>query len=524
MTNRLTKEDIRNILAKRFEEDECTKLEDLPKPHGFKDIDKASLRIVDAIKNGEMIAIVGDYDVDGVVSSVILSTFFDDIGVKYDLVIPNRFSDGYGLSLNIIKKLDAKVIITVDNGISAVDSALYCKENGIDLIITDHHNIPEIVPDAYAIVNPKQKDCCFPNCEICGSQVAWYLVATIKEKLKIKYDLSSFLDILCIAIMADMMELKDMNRVLVKKGILALNKSKRPAFQAIKKYFCKKTLESDEISFLISPLINSSGRMEDAKFSYNFLKSKTLQEAMERLDYIVGLNNSRKDEERLLFEDSLEHVKEDENIIIAWGEEWHEGIVGIVASRLSKRFKRPAIVFSITGGRAKGSARSVGEVDILSLIEKQKDILLGFGGHKGAAGVALLSEKLEEFRERMYKAAKNIEDSKLEASPDILGEIEPNAIDFELLEILEEFEPYGQKNPKPSFILKDIFVKVNKKIGKDQNHLKLILQNGPNTLESIFFNFDKDAKRGEKVDILFTLSRNDYRGLVTPQLLIKEIL
>ncbi len=522
--DKLTKKDIRDILSSRFKDDTCTKLEELPKPNIFKDIDKASARIVSAIKNGENIAIVGDYDVDGVVSSVILSTFLDDIGVEYELVIPNRFSDGYGLSLEIVQRLDADVIITVDNGISAFEPALYCKENGIDLIITDHHNIPTKVPDAYAIVNPKQEDCSFPNCEICGAQVAWYLVASIKETLAVKYNLSSFLDLLCIAIMADMMELKGMNRVMVKKGICALGRSKRPAFEAIKTFFNKKSLQGDEISFLIAPLINSSGRMEDAKFSYNFLKSKNLDDAMNKLEYIVGLNNDRKEEERLLFEDSLKYVEEDENIIIAWGEDWHEGIVGIVASRLSKRFKKPAIVFSISGDRAKGSARGIGEVDILSLIEQQKDILLGFGGHKGAAGASLMKENLEEFRARMYKAAKTIEPSMLKASPDVLGVIDSSAIDFELLNILEEFEPYGQKNPKPSFILKDVFVKVDRKLGKDQNHLKLILEDGSTTLESIFFNFDKEARRGDRISLLFTVSKNDYRGLVTPQLLIKEIL
>ncbi|NOX16434.1 MAG: single-stranded-DNA-specific exonuclease RecJ [Epsilonproteobacteria bacterium] len=524
MVNRLNKEDIRKILEDRFENDNCTKLENLPSPQDFKDMDKATKRIIKAIKNSEKIAIAGDYDVDGVVSSVILSTFFDDIGVDYDLIIPNRFSDGYGLSMGIVERLDAKVIITVDNGISAIEPAIYCKENGIDLIITDHHSIPSQIPDAYAIINPKQEDCKFPNCEICGAQVAWYLVASLKKGLNIKYDLSSFLELLCIAIMADMMELVDMNRVMVKKGIQALNSSKRPAFEAIKKFFDKKSLQSDEISFLIAPLINSSGRMEDAKFSYKFLKSTSLEVAMERLEYIVDLNNSRKDEEKMLFENSLKHVKEDENIIIAWGKEWHEGIVGIVASRLSRRFKRPAIVFSVNDAKAKGSARGVGDIDILSLIEAQQDILLGFGGHKGAAGVLLKEENLEAFRSRMYEATKIIESSRLLASPDILGEIDPASIDFELLEILESFEPYGQKNLKPSFILRDISVKVDRKLGKDKNHLKLILQEGANTLEAIFFNFDKYVQKGDKIDILFTVSKNDYRGLVTPQLMIKEIL
>jgi len=519
----LSKEDVRSILANRFKDDKCKCLGEMPSPKLFKDISKASSRIVSAVKNSEKIAIVGDYDVDGVVSSVILSEFFDDIGVKYSLVIPNRFSDGYGLNLDIVKRLEVDVIITVDNGISAVEAANYCKENGIDLIITDHHTVPSEVPEAYAIVNPKQEDCSFPNCEICGAQVAWYLVASIKEKLGLNYDLSKFLDLLSIAIMADMMELKDMNRVMVQRGIKALNCSKRVPFTAIKEYFGKESLEGDDISFLVAPLINSSGRMEDAIYSYEFLKSKNLEDAMEKLEYIVHLNNSRKDEEKALFEASLKQTKDDENIIIVWGEDWHEGVVGIVASRLSKRFKKPAIVFSIRGDYAKGSARSVGEIDILSLIQSQEEILLGFGGHKGAAGVAISKEMLPKFKEQMVKACAKLTPKELEDSSDVLGELCLKDIDFELLEILEEFEPYGQKNPKPSFMLKDVTVKVDKIIGRDGRHLKLILQKDNYSIESLFFNYDIDVRRGDIVDILFNVSKNVYRGLVTPQLLIRQI-
>ena len=520
----LSKEDVRKILSARFKDDTCNCLGEIPKPDSFKDIDKASSRIVTAINNKENIAIVGDYDVDGVVSSVILSEFFDDIGVEYSLTIPNRFSDGYGLNAKLVEKLDADVIITVDNGISAVEAAEICKEKGIDLIITDHHTIPTLVPDAYAIINPKQKDCDFPNCEICGAQVAWYLVAALKEKLQLEYNLSKFLDLLCIAIMADMMELKDMNRVMVQKGIKALNCSKRAAFEAVKEYFSKNSLEGDDISFLIAPLINSSGRMEDASFSYEFLKSKNLEDAILKLDYIVHLNNSRKDEEKNLLEASLEQTTQEDNIVIVWGEDWHEGVVGIVASRLSKKFKKPAIVFSIKNGFAKGSARGIGDVDILSLIQMQEDILLGFGGHKGAAGVTLKEENLAEFKARMQEASSSISTKELEAGGDVLGELDINSIDFELLEILEEFEPYGQKNPKPSFILKNAFIKIDRIIGRDRTHLKLILLKNNISIESLFFNYDVNVRRGDTIDILFSVSRNDYRGLVTPQLLIKEIL
>lgn len=524
MDKLLTKEDVRKILEERFKDDICLCLGDIPKPNSFKDIDKASSRIIRAIKENERIAIVGDYDVDGVVSSVILTDFFDDIGVEYSITIPNRFSDGYGLNIEIIKKLDVDLIITVDNGISAVEAAQFCKKNGIDLIITDHHTVPSVIPEAYAIVNPKQEDCDFPNCEICGAQVAWYLVASLKSKLEIDYDLSKFLDLLCIAIMADMMELKDMNRVMVKKGIAALNKSKRVFFKAIKEYFGKDSLEGDDISFLIAPLINSSGRMEDAMFSYELLKTKTLEDSIEKLEYIVHLNNSRKDEEKMLFESSIEQIKDNENIIVVWGEDWHEGVVGIVASRLSKRYKKPAIVFSIRDGVAKGSARGVGDVDILSLIQDQEELLVGFGGHKGAAGVSIKKENLDLFKANLVESAKSITTAQIQAGSSTLGEIDISEIDFDLLNILEEFEPYGQKNPKPSFILREALIKVDKVIGRDRRHLKLILQKGNKSIESLFFNYDVDVKRGDLVDIQFSVSRNEYRGLVTPQLLIKQVL
>ena len=523
MGSLLTKEEIKRILQSRFENDECTRLGEIPKPSSLKDIGRASERIARAMRGGEHIAIVGDYDVDGVISSVILSQFFDDLGVDYSLIIPNRFTDGYGLNPEIVAKLDVHVIITVDNGISAVEAAQICKDQGIDLIITDHHTVPSIIPDAYAIVNPKQEDCLFPHCEICGAQVAWYLVAALKEELGVEYDLSSFLDLLCIAIMADMMELTGMNRVMVKKGISDLNRSKRAPFEAIKQYYGKGTLESDDISFLIAPLINSSGRMEDAMLSYAFLKSKNVNHALEKLEYIVSLNEARKEEERALFESTLPYVNEHENIIVAWGEEWHEGIVGIVASRLSKRFKKPAIVFSIKDDRAKGSARGIGNVDILELIRSQESLLLGFGGHKGAAGVSIEVSNLERFRANLIEASRAITQEMMDADGDLLGEISVDQIDFELLEILENQEPYGQKNPKPSFLLRNVLVKVDRLIGKDGQHLKLILQEGNNALEALFFNYDIKAKQNDRIDILFTVSRNDYRGLVTPQLLIKQI-
>jgi single-stranded-DNA-specific exonuclease len=523
MSQVLSKLEIYNLLNQRFAKDKYTKLSQIPHPSSFKDIQKATKRIKQAIENKEKIYIVGDYDVDGVVSSVILKEFFDDQYIDVTLKIPNRFKDGYGINAKLLKQIEADVIITVDNGISAVEAAKVCKERNIDLIITDHHNTPDVLPDAYAIVNPKQEDCDFPHNEICGAQVSWYLVAALKDELNIQYNLGKFLDILAIAIVADMMELKDLNRTMVKSGFLKMNKSKRPFFQAVKNAYHKSFFKSEDLSFLLSPLINSAGRVEDATLAYELIRSKTQDEADAKLEYIMSLNNERKEIEQNISEKAMLQHKEETKIIVAWGENWHEGVIGIVAARLVQKFKKPAIVFSIHGDVAKGSARSLGKIHILNLIKEQEDLLLGFGGHQGAAGMSIETKNLEAFRQNLEALAEDIPVEDFKEKIDILGEIDPECIDFELLDILEHFQPYGQKNPEPKFLLKNAYVKIDKIIGKNKNHQKLILESKRHKLESLFFNFDKDVKRGDKVDVVFSISKNEFRGCVTPQLLIKEL-
>lgn len=521
----LDKNEIKEILSQRFSNDLHKKLSEIPLPCELKDTYKAANRIKTAIQNNELIAVVGDYDVDGVVSTAIMAEFFTDISADFIIRIPNRFKDGYGLNADIISELEnVSLIITVDNGISANEAAEICLQKGIDLIITDHHMPPPILPKAYAIINPKQPECTFPNIEICGAQVAWYLVGALKEVCNLKnYDMGKFLDLLALAIIADMMELRDLNRILVRLGITKLNSSKRACFEAIKHYYSKDKFEFDDISFLIAPLINSAGRMDDATISYKFLRSKSVDEAKDCLDMITQFNNSRKEEEKALFESSIKDVSDNDEIIIAWGNEWHEGVIGIVASRLAKRYKKPAIVFSIDGCRAKGSARSVGKFDILALIASQENLLCGFGGHKGAAGLVIETSKLEEFKHAVNNSCFLQDLYDFSGNDEILGEIDHNAIDYELLEILEYFEPYGQKNPRPLFELKNARVKNLKFIGKEESHLKLILQKDNKSYEAIFFNYDHAPKVGDSIDMLLSVAKNSFRGLITPQLLVKEI-
>ncbi len=524
MAELLKKDDIKKILSERFRDDTYTTLSSLPSPYLFKDIKKATKRIISAIEKKEKITIVGDYDVDGVISSYILSDFLENFTKELEVIIPNRFSDGYGVSRDIIERVNSTLVITVDNGISAVEAAKACKNKDIDLIITDHHNIPKETPKAYAIINPKQKECGFPFKEICGAQVAWYLVAALKNEMKLEFNLLRYIDLLSIAIIADMMELREFNRVLVRRGLKEINSSKRAAILAIKEQFQKDNFVSEDISYLLSPLLNSAGRLDSAMLAFKFLKSKTLSQAREYLLEIISLNEQRKEIERELFEISLQSADENENVIIVWGEGWHEGVIGIVAARLARKFKRPAIVFSIQEGIAKGSARSIAEVDILSLIECTKESIIKYGGHKGAAGLSIEEKKLPYFKKIIEESAAKISKDLFIPKKEILGEIDAKEIDFELLEILESYEPYGQNNPKPHFLIKNAKVKKAKILGKEQNHQKLILESNSAILESIDFNFSKKAHIGSSIDAVFTVSKNCYRGYVTPQLLIEEII
>jgi len=525
MDKRIGKKEIKEILSQRFKNDNCTKISEIPSPYLLKDIKKASTRIVKAIQKKEKIAIVGDYDADGVISSAILSEFFDDNQIPYELIIPNRFKDGYGISKDIVQDLDANVIITVDNGISAVEAGEICKEKGIDLIITDHHTPPSVLPKAYAIVNPKQSDCDFPNSEICGAEVAWYLCASLKDELELtSYNLGKFLDILAIAIIADMMPLNDINRTLVKSGLKNINTTKRAFLQAVKDFYNKENFLSEDISYLLAPLINSAGRLEDATLALELIKEKDLNNAFLKLEYIISLNNQRKEIESKLINEALQMADKNKKIIIVWGEEWHEGVIGIVAARLCRKFKVPAIVFSINGKVAKGSARSIGDINLLEHITKNSSYLLGYGGHKGAAGMSIEIDKLKDFKLAMEESLETEDEENFKEKKNILGILEADEVDFELLDILEYFEPYGQNNPKPRFIIKDVYVRSHRLLGKDKNHQKLLIASKNNTIDTIDFNYETKINYADIVSFTCTISKNHFRGQVSPQLIVDELI
>ena len=292
---KLTPKKINEILEDRFRDDGFLNLSNLPHPSRFKDMQKATNRIVEAINKKEKIVLIGDYDVDGVVCTTLIRLFFSEVGLPLDWLIPNRFRDGYGLSTTIIPKIvDYDLALTVDNGISAVEASRLCKEYNIDLIITDHHLLPKELPIAYAIVNQKQPDCNFPYSEVCGAQIAWYLIASLNRALKSSIDIKSYLGLVSIAIIADMMPLKHINRAMVNSGLKILNSSNLPAIKSFRDRVNKNYLNSEDIAFQIAPILNSAGRIEDASYAVEFLMSRNIYEANSKLDILIEFNNRRK--------------------------------------------------------------------------------------------------------------------------------------------------------------------------------------------------------------------------------------
>ncbi len=502
------------------------KLSDIPHPSQLKDATKAAVRIANAIRNNEKIALVGDYDVDGVTSTAIVKRFFHLIGYPLTATIPNRFTDGYGVSKGVLERIDADVVFTVDNGINAIEAAQVCKARGIDLIITDHHTPGNVLPDVYAIVNPKQHDCPYPFKEICGAQVAWLLMGLIKSELGLTIDMRQFFPFLALAIVADVMPLVGINRAIVKAGLEMMGTSSIPAFVIIRDILNKTKISSEDIGFQIAPRINSAGRLEDASIALEFLIADTTEKAYHQFELLTSLNALRKEIEAHTTAQAMVAVNPENPIIVVAGEGWNEGVVGIVASRLVNHFQKPAIVLSIHNGIAKGSGRSIGAVDLYTLIKSQEHLLAKFGGHKMAAGLSMDILNVEEFRLAINHASTVIHPDDFIPQNDVIGELEHDAINFELLGLLEKFEPYGEGNPRPRFLLRDAHVVGIKLFGSDKSHSRLELQPSPlrgKTLEFIAFRRVLEAPENRKMSCSYTVNKNEFNGKISMQLMVERL-
>ena len=524
-TPSLTKNDLFSLLSQRFEGEE-KKLSHIPSPTLLKDAPQAAKTIANAIRTNKKITLVGDYDVDGVSSTAIMVDFFRQIPYPLDAIIPNRFKDGYGVSPTVLERVDADLVITVDNGIAANAAADICKARGIDLIITDHHTPSDNLPDALYIVDPKLSDCPYPFKEICGAEVAWLLLGLVKKELSLSIDMKQFLDILAIAIIADIMPLIDINRTLVKEGLKLIETSSRPSSIIIRDFLNKAKITSEDIAFMIAPRLNSAGRLEDASIALDFYTAKDTNAAFKQFELLGQLNDLRKETEAQTTKEAMLSVDENDTIIVVAGEGWHEGVVGIVASRLVDKFGKPAIVLSIEGGVAKGSARSIGKVSIYELIKKSESFLTKFGGHTMAAGLGLLEENIVDFKNSINLDAQKINPQDFIPKEEVLGILNTEDIDLDLLHLLDNFEPYGEANSRPSFLIKDAEVVGIKLMGADKSHSRIEIRQYPHqskTLELIAFRTVYEMPNDKKISCSYKVSKNEFNGKITPQLLVNKI-
>lgn len=532
-------------------------LKELPNFATLIDIDVAAKEIIKAIDAKEKIAIYGDYDVDGTTSCALFYQFFQKLNIKVDLIQPSRFIEGYGLhncSIDRAIEEGVELMITVDCGISNVEAAAYAKEKGLKLIITDHHKDGrETMPEAVAVVNPSRRDepVDSPIKPLAGVGVAFAICVEVRKNLLARgEDIPSIYDLLqyvAIGTICDLAPLSPMNLKLVRHGMRLI---KNTQFEGLKAFFdptdrSKDIIPSEKLSFNVGPLINSKGRLDHPEIALKLLISNDYNEAREYYHQLVNCNNERKFIQKEVFEEAKEQVIDDIkrggdiDIAIVYAPHFHEGVIGIVASKLVETFKVPAIVFSDAEdeGVIKASARSAGDLDIYKLLDAHRDLFLKFGGHKAAAGLSMVKENLEPFKKSMNNMLKQIPLIQRTVQDFYDLEITPDEIDPNLLKGLDALEPFGMGNAKPIFklkgaklksydLLKDVHVRWNfTSITNQKINLKGISFNylnkwGALTPDEIY---EGQADSSVELEVYFTLALNYFNGNKYIQLMVERV-
>ena len=500
-------------------------------PMDFPDMYSAVKRIKKALDNFERIAVYGDYDCDGVTATALLYSYLEMQGADVVYCVPNRHTDGYGLNYTTIdnmSRMGAKLIITVDNGISSVEEAKYIKELEMDMIVTDHHLPGEILPDAVAVVDPHRNDCMLEFKDYAGVGVAYKLICAIEgEENEIT---ESFLDLVAIGTIADVMPLYNENREIVRRGIRLINDTDRVGLQALIEVagLGDKMIKSGQVAFGISPRINAAGRIGSADRAIQLLLCDDYDEATELAEDINNDNIKRQQTEQTILSEAIEQIKQNpdwkySNVLVVSGEGWHDGVIGIVASRLVELYGKPSIVITVDGNEAKGSGRSIDGFNLYEALNHCADVLSHYGGHTLAAGLGLYSNRIDEFRMSINSYGDCIEMPFPVQSIDF--KINPSVVNVELLDTIDMLEPFGAGNSQPVFGLYNMTVTDITPIGGGK-HLKIALRRESTNLSAIKFRttqLDFPFSVGDVVDVAASFEPNEYLGTLRISILIKNI-
>ncbi|MGO3707974.1 single-stranded-DNA-specific exonuclease RecJ [Mesonia hippocampi] len=521
--------------AKKFFRPQLDQLHD---PFLMKGMEIAVNRIEQAIQKQEKILVYGDYDVDGTTSVALMHSYLREQTTLVSRYIPDRYKEGYGLSyqgIDFASDNEFSLIITLDCGIKAVEKVAYAKTKNIDIIICDHHRPGNIIPDAYAVLDPKQTDCNYPYKELCGCGVGFKLIQAIEQHKNQGFsNLYNYLDLVAVAIAADIVPITGENRILAYYGIKMLNTKPREGFRALLKSQKKENYNITDVVFGLAPKINAAGRIEHALYAVDLLEETNEEQALSKAEKIEHFNEYRKTQDRRITQEALvqiEDAKEQSNYTtVVYQEDWHKGVIGIVASRLTETYYRPTLVFTKSGEKLAASARSVKGFDVYNALEACDDYIEQFGGHKYAAGLTLEEKNYLLFKSKFEKVVKeNIlaEQRTPEISIDIL--LDFNEINNKLMRILKQFAPFGPGNMSPVFCTKNVYdTGFAKAVGKDKSHLKceLVQEGSAVKFHAIGFGMaDKLAllSDAKQVAIVYALEENHWQGNTSLQLKLKDI-
>jgi len=507
-------------------------LADLHDPFLMKDMDKAVERILLAISREQPILIYGDYDVDGTCSVAVLYLFLSAIYPNVFTYVPDRYKEGYGVSSQGIDFADDNqipLIITLDCGIKSHERVAYAHERGIDMIITDHHTPSETLPQALAVLNPKRADCSYPYKELCGCGIGFKLVQALCKTLDFSPETAyKYLDLVALATCADIVPLTGENRILVHTGLQLINQQPTEVMQLLLAS-AKRPVEVRDLVFVAAPRINAAGRMEHAEKAVRFLIGRDLDKATE-LEY---LNTQRKTTDEQITEQALCMIlsqgEEEAPATVVFSQDWHKGVIGIVASRLIETYYRPTIVFTQSGDVLAASARSVKGFNLYEALCECKDELIQFGGHTAAAGMTLRPENYERFKQKFQEVVERTLPQELRSPKLTLsGELPLADITYTFYRCLQRFAPFGPKNMTPIFYAHGVLVKEVRRVGKDFSHLRMILTDPKSNHDFVAVGFGlapqkKLIESGQPLTIAYQLTENSWQGRTSLELIIKGV-